>query len=133
MQKVPVVLRFKDGRMDKCFTGPYFSHSLKVVQVIHEEGDVITVPVEDLKAVFFVDELSGKDHPEEAWKEDDPKALKAGRTVTITFADGEKMRGKVLGDMDKGAGFFVFPIELGSNNRRVFVVRSAAKEITIEG
>lgn len=133
MQKVPVVLRFKDGRMDKCFTGPYFSHSLKVVQVIHEEGDVITVPVEDLKAVFFVDELDGKGHPKTAAREDDPGALKAGRTVTITFADGERMRGKLLGEMDKGAGFFVFPIERDSNNRKVFVVRSAVKETVFEG
>jgi len=129
---VPVVLRYADGRMEKCRIGPYFSHSLKVIQVIQEDKSVLTVPIQDLKAVFFVEELDGKGHPEENWKSEDPGALKAGKTVCITFLDGEKIRGKVLGDLETGVGFFLFPMEKESNNRKVFIVRSATQEVTLE-
>jgi hypothetical protein len=132
MNKVPVVLRFKDGRVEKTFAGPYFSHSLKVVQVIGEGRGVITVPVEDLKAVFFVEDLEGKGHQSGSWREENTEAGRAGKNVLVIFKDGEQMRGKVLGDITRGAGFFLIPTEKNSNNLRVFIIRSAAQEVTFE-
>gem|GEM_PF-1445525 len=132
MNKVPVVLRFKDGRLEKYFAGPYFSHSLKVVQVIGEGRGVITVPVEELKAVFFVEDLEGKGHVSGSWREDDPDVGKAGKNVLVTFKDGERMRGKVLGNITRGAGFFLFPMEKNSNNLKVFIIRSGTQEVAFE-
>jgi len=131
-QKVPVVLRFTDGRMEKCFVGPYFSHSLRVVQAIREDRSVITPPIESLKAVFFVRDLDGKDHPEGHWKENSPGAPRAGKMVVVTFRDGEKMRGRVLGAPGSGAGFFLYPAEPDSNNERVFVVNAATEGVAVE-
>ena len=132
MNKVPVVVRFLDGRLEKYFAGPYFSHSLKVVQVIGEGRGVITVPVEELKAVFFVEDLDGKGHVSGSWREENPAAHKAGKNVLVTFKDGERMRGKVLGNIARGAGFFLFPMENNSNNLKVFIIRSATQEVTFE-
>lgn len=130
---VPVVLRFADGRMEKCFVGPYFSHSLRVVQVIREDRSVMTHPIESLKAVFFVRDLDGKNHPDENWKEESPDAVRAGKAVVVTFLDGEKMKGRVLGDFALGAGFFLYPTELDCNNEKVFVVRGATAGVEFEG
>jgi hypothetical protein len=131
-RRVPVVLRFADGRMEKCFVSPYFSHSLRVVQVIREDRSVVTHPIESLKAVFFVRDLDGRDHPRGHWKEEDPEALKAGRAVVVHFADGERIRGRVLGDPGQGAGFFLYPTEPGSNNEKVFVVRASTTAVETE-
>jgi hypothetical protein len=130
---VPVVLRFIDGRMEKCFVSPYFSHSLRVIQVIREDRSVITQPVEALKAVFFVRDLDGCDHPQDHWKEEGPESPRAGRAAVVTFSDGEKMRGRVLGDFAQGAGFFLYPMEPDSNNEKVFVVRASTAGVEIEG
>lgn len=132
-QSVPVVLRFLDGRMEKCFVSPYFSHSLRVIQIIREDRSVITQPINALKAVFFVRDLDGRDHPRDNWDKVSSEALRAGRTVVITFADGEKIRGRVLGDTGQGAGFFLYPTEPDSNNEKVFVVRGATVGMEVEG
>ncbi len=129
---VPVVLRYLNGEMEKCFIKPYISCSVKVIQVIKESGGVITVPVEKLKAVFFVKELKGKGHKEGSWKEEDPDGLKAGRKITVIFRDGEKMRGKVIGNYEKSGGFFLYPLEKDSNNIKVFIVKNSLAEIVEE-
>ena len=130
---IPVVLRFNDGRMEKCYVSPYLSHSLRVVQIIRDDRSVVTQPINALKAIFFVKDLDGKDHPQEHWSAEGPGSPRAGRTVVVTFLDGEKIRGRVLGDIAQGAGFFLYPSEPDSNNEKVFVVRSATSGVDIEG
>lgn len=132
-KRVPVVLRFTDGRMEKCFVSPYFSHSLRVIQIIRDDRTVITQPIDALKAVFFVRDLDGRDHPRNNWDKVGPDALRAGKTVVVSFTDGEKIRGRVLSDTGQGAGFFLYPTEPDSNNEKVFVLRSATAAVDIEG
>ncbi len=132
IKMVPVVLRYLNGEMEKCFIKPYISCSVKVLQVIKESGEVITVPVEDLKAVFFVKELKGRGHKEGSWEEEDPKALKAGKKITVVFKDGEKMKGKVIGNYEKSGSFFLYPIEKDSNNIKVFIVKNSLAKIIEE-
>lgn len=131
-EKVPVVLRYLNGEMEKCLIKPYISCSIKVIQVIREDGSVRTIPIEKLKAIFFVKDLNGKGHKEGAWEEEDPNALKVGKKVVITFKDGEKIKGKVIGEWKKGEGFFIYPIEKNTNNLKIFVVRSSVTEIVEE-
>ncbi len=132
INKEAVVLRYLNGDMEKCFIKPYISCSLKVVQIIKEDGSVRTIQVKDLKAIFFVKEFEGKDHKEGSWEEEDPNGLKAGKKVIVTFKDGEKMKGKVLSDWMKGEGFFLYPIEKDSNNLKVFVVKTSILDIKEE-
>lgn len=121
-----VVIRFKDGRMLKCEIHRHFSFTLKTFKAITREGKVQDVDVDELKAVFFVQELEGLSHVDtKAFHPGDPRA--AGRRVEVELDDGEILRGRVLGDFDKGLGFFLESADPKANNRRVFVVRSAVK------
>lgn len=131
-EKVPVVLRYLNGDMEKCLIKPYISCSIKVIQVIREDGSVRTIPIEKLKAIFFVKDLNGKGHKEGSWEEEDPEGLKVGSKIIVTFKDNEKIKGKVIGDWKKGEGFFIYPIEKNSNNLKIFVVRSSIVEIVEE-
>ena len=131
-EKVPVVLRYLNGDMEKCLIKPYISCSIKVIQVIKQDGSVRTIPIESLKAIFFVKELNGKGHKKGSWEEEDPNALKVGKKIVVTFKDDEKIKGKVLGEWEKGEGFFIYPIEKDSNNLKIFVVRSSITKIVEE-
>lgn len=131
-EKVPVVLRYLNGDMEKCFIKPYISCSIKVIQVIKEDKTVKTIPIKDLKAIFFVKEFEGKDHKSDSWKIEDPEALKVGNKIVVTFIDKEKIKGKVLGEWKKGEGFFLYPVEKNTNNLKIFVVRSSIIDIKEE-
>lgn len=41
--------------------------------------------------------------------------------------NGEVLVGSTLGYNPKGQGFFIFPADAGSNNKRVYVVSSVAE------
>lgn len=129
VKKEPVVLRYLNGELEKCFIRPYISCSQKIVQVIKDDGSVRTIPIEKLKAIFFVKELNGKGHKEGSWEEEDPSALKVGKKIMVVFKDGEKMKGKVLGSIEKGYGFFLYPLEKDTNNLKVFIVKSSILSI----
>lgn len=131
-EKVPVVLRYLNGEMEKCLIKPYISCSIKVIQVIKQDGSVRTIPIKDLKAIFFVKELNGKGHKKGSWEQEDPNALKVGKKIVVTFKDGEKIKGKVLAEWQKGEGFFIYPIEKDSNNLKIFVVKSSIIDIMEE-
>jgi len=49
--------------------------------------------------------------------------------VRITFFDGEILAGTTQGYTPEREGFFVVPLERGSNNLRIFVVSSAVKKV----
>lgn len=132
VKKERVVLRYLNGDMEKCYIKPYISCSVKVIQVIKEDGKVETIPIKDLKAIFFVKEFEGKGHKAGSWVEEDPEGLKVGKKVIVTFKDGENIKGKVLGDLEKGEGFFLYPLEKGSNNIKIFVVKKSVLEIKEE-
>ena len=84
------------------------------------------VPMQQLKAVFFVRDFEG-----------DPNYVEArtfaerpsGRRIEITFADGELMVGSTLGYRTDGAGFFVSPADGDGNNLRVFVLPGGVKRV----
>ena len=66
-----------------------------------------------------------------------------GRKVYIRFNDGESMMGYLEGDIpwEKGfylskpasalKGFFLVPVDVDSNNKKVFVISSSIKDITL--
>ncbi len=55
-----------------------------------------------------------------------------GRRYLLTFTDGETMRGTALGVNLSRHGFLLFPADPGSNNKRIFVMHSAVKELRQE-
>jgi len=127
-----VVARYRDGRVIKGTTydfGPQ-KKGFHVVPVGEEGRKVSEVLFSDLKAVFFVRSLEGKqDHP--LTKEVSEEKAEAGSLmkVKITFGDGETLMGTTQGYTLEREGFFIVPLEGDSNNLRIFVISKAVKEV----
>jgi hypothetical protein len=126
-----VVARFRDGRIVKGHTTDFAPdrRQFHIVPVTTEPADDIEVSTNELKAVFFVRSLKGDAHYRER-KNFRPEDPNRGSRVEITFSDGESLVGYTLGrDVWERTGFFVTPVDLRSNNRKVFVITSAATSI----
>ena len=135
-----VVLRFNDGRVLKGYL-EVFSSSEDFVRVRDLSGEIHSVAVEQLKALFFVKTFEGD--PEY----DERKAFSGSgirkKKVFIRFKDGESMTGYIEGEMpwQKGyflesgtkKGFFLLPTDPESNNIKVFVVTTSVKDVTLVG
>jgi hypothetical protein len=131
-----VVARYRDGKIIRGVTHD-FGPQKKVFHVSTVEkygktirGKVFEIFLSELKAVFFVKSLEGRQGPPSLKglmekKLDAPSLMKA----KVTFFDGEIVVGTTQGYTHEREGFFVVPLERDSNNLRIFVVSSAVKKI----
>jgi hypothetical protein len=131
-----VVARYRDGKIIRGVTHD-FGPQKKVFHVSTVEkhgrtvdGKVYEISLSELKAVFFVKSLEGRQGPpslkgllEE--KREAPGLMK----MRIIFLDGEILVGTTHGYTPEREGFFVAPLEQDSNNLRIFVVSSAVKKV----
>jgi hypothetical protein len=131
-----VVARYRDGKMIRGVTHDFGSQK-KGFHVSAAEkdgktvnGKVFEVHFSDLKAVFFVKSLEGRQDPPS------PKGLKEEKLeapsfmkVRVTFFDGEILVGTTHGYTPERDGFFIVPLERDSNNLRIFVISSAVKKV----
>lgn len=126
-----LILRKRDGSMVRCETFSHFSAAFRDIKIINTGGEVESVPLSDLKAIFFVRDFEGNPHyhAHADFVEESPKA---GQAVKVTFHDGEVLRGRVLNFSDGASGFFVFPADPLDNNERVFVVRTPELVVEME-
>lgn len=127
-----LILRKRDGSMVRCETFSHFSAAFRDIKIINTAGEVESVPLSDLKAIFFVRDFEGNAgyHAHADFVEESPKA---GQAVKVVFHDGEVLRGRVINFSDGASGFFVFPADPLDNNERVFVVRSSDLKVEVEG
>lgn len=130
MEPIKIVVHFLDGRVIKGHsqdfnpTRPLFH--LQEDAAPSAERKPISIELKDLKAVFFVKTYAGnKDFHER--KEFTTTDRAQGRKVEVTFTDGEIMQGSTVGYDPQRPGFFLLPIDPGSNNMRIFVVSAAVK------
>ena len=127
-----VVARYKDGRIIKGTTydfGPQ-KKGFHVVPLGEEGRKVSEVLFSDLKAVFFVKSLEGKqDHPSAREGIEEKTEPMGQMKVKITFLDGETLMGTTQGYTLEREGFFIVPLEEDSNNLRIFVISKAVKEV----
>jgi len=124
-----VALRYKDGRVVKGTTQDFLPG--KPIFHIHTVGrdQADEVKAEDLKAVFFVKDFKGRpDYHEKREFPEKPQAGK-GRKIAVKFNDGELLTGYTLGYDPKRPGFFVMPTDEMCNNERVYVLRSAVRDV----
>jgi len=131
-----VVARYRDGKMIRGVTHD-FGPQKKVFHVSTIErygrtvnGKVFEIFLSELKAVFFVKTLEGRQGPPSCEglmeeKLDAPGLMKA----RITFFDGEILVGTTQGYTPEREGFFVVPLERDSNNLRIFIISSAVKKV----
>lgn len=123
---LPVVARYLDGRMVKGFCRG-FTPSRGFVQISPlpdaPASSLMTVPMRQLKGLFFVHDL------ERAPQALDPTPASRGRTIEVTFTDGEVLKGTTLNYTVDGPGFFLSPHEERGNNLRVYVTTAAVHHV----
>lgn len=136
-----VVARFRNGKLAKGYVRDLSVDSDSIALQDQQTRQEERIPIDDLKAVYFVRTFKGtSDHVER-------KAFGirkiSGRKVYIKFSDTESLVGFIEGEVpwDKGfslaklgkkaKGFFLIPTDGDSNNERVFVVGSSIRQITI--
>ena len=125
-----VILRMRDGQMKRCTTFSHFSAAYTKIKVLTTDGEVESVDLADLKAIFFVRDFAG--NPDyRPLKEFVPDSPKAGLSVTVRFGDGEMLRGKVINLAEQCPGFFLFPADPNENNLKVFVVRAVDTAVEV--
>jgi hypothetical protein len=129
--KHKVVVRYRDGRMVKGHTLD-FAPNKDVFHVAdaNDSSHVAEVSVAAVKAVFYVKDFEGD--PSRSVTEDFSKERLDGITglkLKVTFEDGEVMYGTTNGYTPARKGFFVFPVDEGSNNERVYVLSASTKSV----
>jgi hypothetical protein len=123
-----IVVHMKGGSIHKGITQD-FEPEVKSFHVLPAEGGGVPmrVRVDEMKALFWVRDYMGNRHFVACRDFDDAK--KADRRAVVTFDDGEEIWGTVDRESDESAGFFLYPSDKGDNNVRIFVSRSALKDL----
>jgi hypothetical protein len=131
-----VVARYRDGKMIRGVThdfGPQkkgFHVSTVEKHGRTVDGKVFEILLLELKAVFFVKSLEGRQGPPSLKGLMEEKSEAPGlMKVRVTFFDGEILVGTTHGYTPERDGFFIVPLERDSNNLRIFVVSSAVKKV----
>lgn len=140
MIRQKVILRCLDGRLIKGYIND-FSADRDRIDFEDSSGRKQEFGVDELKAVFFVRTFEGNRRRAESKVFVDPASL--GKRVFVKFKDGESMTGYIEGGVpwkkgfflepSRGPGFFLIPVDKGSNNIKVFVVASSVWEVTVMG
>jgi hypothetical protein len=91
-----------------------------------EDNQTKEVDLDQLKALYFVKDFSGKPNYTEAQeaKAGDSR-LRGSHQVRLTFLDGEQLSGLMNRYPPNRPFFFVLPIDPASNNLRILVNREA--------
>ena len=136
-----IVLRFNTGKILKGYITDFTAYTDIVVVQDSETDEEHKIPIIELKAIFFVKTFEGDRSRRD--KKMYGISENVGRKVYIRFNDGESMMGFLEGDIpwEKGfhlakpsgalKGFFLIPVDVDSNNKKVFVVNSSIKDITL--
>ncbi len=104
------------------------------VEVLDREGHLSSIPLTDLKGVFFVRDFVGDARrPERKVFYSRPK--RSGLWVRLTFKDSEILEGLIPNSLlDLPAeGFLVTPPDVYSNNLKVFIPRNALSTLQVIG
>jgi len=122
-----VVVHFQNGTTMKGTTNDFFPNRT-YFHLIDGEGKTEAIDVDQLKGIFFVKDLMGdKSRPDHY----DITTTGAGRKIHVEFFDHEVIIGHTLGYSPDRQGFFMTPADPQGNNGRIFVVRTAAKNIKL--
>jgi uncharacterized protein DUF6982 len=125
------VVHYKDGKILKGFTSDFLPHRevFQLAATDSPQAKVVEVWAPDLKAVFFVKDLTGNPRQVDR-SEFDPDQPVVGQKVRVRFNDGEQMVGTTESYEPGRKGFFLVPADARSNIVRCYVVVAATQEIT---
>jgi len=129
-----VVVRRLDHGLMKGFVDSTSYLGPNGIRMLDREGRTLTIPLHEIKGVFFVRDFDGNPQRSER-KLFQSRPRLAGLWVRVTFKDKEVLEGLLPSNLVElnPEGFLVTPADLYSNNLRVFVPRTALSEITVLG
>lgn len=126
-----IVVHTKDGAIHKGVTND-FDPTQPGFHLLPAEGGGVPMrfKIDDLKALFYVKDYVG--NRDFVARQQFDEAQRAARRAIISFRDGEEIWGILgKGADDDGNGFYFFPADERDNNIRIFVIRSAMKELRL--
>src|SRR5271157_661526 len=129
-----VVIRRLDHGLIKGFVDSTSYLGPNGVRMLDCEGRTLTIPLPEIKGVFFVKDFDGNPQRSER-KLFQSRPRLAGLWVRVTFKDKEVLEGLLPSNLAELSpeGFLITPADLYSNNLRIFVPRTALNEITVLG
>jgi hypothetical protein len=129
-----VVVRRLDHGLMKGFVDSTSYLGPNGIRMLDREGRTLTIPLHEIKGVFFVRDFDGNPQRLER-KLFQSRPRLAGLWVRMTFKDNEVLEGLLPSNLIELSpeGFLVTPADLYSNNLRIFVPRTALSEITVLG
>ena len=123
-----LVVHKKDGTIYKGVTEDFDPEHDEFHFLPAEGGGIpMKMRVDDMKALFWVKDYLGNRQFVARREFDDADARR--QRAIVTFDDGEEIWGTLDEDADREQGFFLLPSDRRDNNVRIFVVRSALKEM----
>lgn len=98
---------------------------------VRTDDGITKVDFKDLKALYFVKDLSGNSERNDSQKaQEDDMRLRGSRLLEVVFKDDERLVVLCNTFPPKTERFFVLPIDLDSNNQRILINRDAIVSIT---
>jgi hypothetical protein len=125
MEDKKIVIKFKDGSIMKGQTTDFRPERQFFYLELVERGTK-KIDIEDLKAIFFVKDFTGKKEHKKIYKDVMPWG---GQKVKVEFIDGEMITGYTASFSTGIYGFFITPADSKGNNEEIFVIKSATKSI----
>jgi hypothetical protein len=121
-----VVVRKLDKELVKGYVNPASFLGESQVELLDREGHVLAIPLNLVKAVYFVRDFEGDPGYTER-KAFLRRPRLDGLWVRLTFKDEEVLEGMLANNLLEldSRGFSITPADLSSNNLRIFIPRSA--------
>jgi hypothetical protein len=146
-QKFRVIARLRNGRLVKGYLQHFQPGSLEDLSSepntslggpieLHpvDSDEIISLPLDSLKALFFVKSFEGrKDYSEVKFFDKHPPI--GGLWVRVQFQDKECLEGVIQNSVHfvADAGFFLKPPDPQSNNEILYVVKASLSDFRILG
>ncbi len=142
----PVVVRCASGVVKGCLESPPWGSTGEALRGSEDPSHerfrirsldrrrVEEIPASEIKAIFFVSDLQGDGERNDLQFHGVEPAL-PGVWVQARFRDGEVIEGIVENSIRAllAPGFFLRPTDAGSNNRLIYIMKSALAEYHVLG
>jgi hypothetical protein len=129
-----VIARSRDGHLIPGYLEKGKLLARGILRMTDSRGEPIPTDIHKLKAVFFVRDFAGnRDYLEQKTLVGEP--ARPGLRVRIRFEDNEMFEGITENTLELlvNPGFFFWPGDARSNNRLIYVVKSALLGFSILG
>ena len=102
------------------------------VELISAQGNVATVPYEEIKSISFVRDFDSREVDRRVFN---TRPRIEGLWVSFQFRDGEVLEGVMPNNLlqVEHQGFTLIPPDPYSNNQRIFIPRAALRSVEVLG